>query len=368
MLRLKQDASLLGKMGPARRVALLSHLRFLRRSDHWDQAALAEYVSQTASSVSFEDLAAQFLTTQQVGSPLYARMYAASRLKPRQKLRLVLRHLGAQVDQSGFLQLIGTHQFAPTLAPHAEFLARFRADVQKVFSAGLLTDSLGLRLHLLRSWLDQQFIAYVRHYFAGETDYQKLLDYAQQAGLEMDYTTNAAFHNRVESAFSYPHHMKVQVPASNTMEIKGFNNARMSEFIVDLDTGAFVSEWNVYRKTAAGLIDSDPGRYSRQDQYQIANTESFNYGLPKGQRGDVKQKDHSHQVLDVKHPADPLVRQEATRRFHIPHSGQYVDLVKSAPDLAAWQKVSAKKRQAKYEDYRAWCYEQGMVAGFGQKP
>ena len=356
-------------------IILAKHLRFLRQTDHWDQAALQAYltavqvrVSSVASAEVRESLVDGFEQTQQVGSLIYTLMYEQSRRSAKQKLRLVLRHLGGQVDHAGFLQLQGTHDLAPDLAPHAEFYAAIRANIWQAYPTkeGLNADELGARLHLLRSWFDRQNLQYVRRNFTGLTDWEKLQAYAIQAHQPLDLTTNAAFHNRSEDPESVPQNFKVQLPAHNTANKKRYNNARMAEFIVDLTSGQFVSEWNAYEVDETGWVKT---QVAPADLVQVANTESLNYGIPHGAYANLGKRDRSrHQNLDVEHPADPAARRQATRVLRSPatlaHGGPYVDLVKQLPDLAAWQAVPPAKRSAAYAHYRQVCQQVGTVRGY----
>lgn len=355
-------------------ITLKEQVYLLQKGDHWDKQAIRLYIKKILNSSDettvFQHCAATFEQTQQVGSEIYTSMYLGSRLKAKKKLRLVLRHLGAMVDDNGFLKLNGTHKFAKNLSPHADFYAAFREDVCRTYSGtdGLNTDILGQRLHLFRSWIDLQNIKYIRQNFIGATDFEKLQDYARSEKQPLDLTTNAAFHNRFAQTFNYPQNMKVQVPATNTVTPLNLNNARMAEFIINITTESFVSEWNVYRDNPDGRVDADPQHYSSDQLYQIANTESFNYGIPKGQQHDLPAKDHTHFYIDVQHPADSQVRQVATHTFHSPRpvvaSVQYVDLIKHLSDVAAWQKVPVGQRQEIYQDYTRFCREYGEVVGF----
>lgn len=358
---------------------LKKQVRFLQKNDHWDQMAVQTYIKKVLHRLEEVEtvekallvVTAAFDQAQRVGSPIYTQMYQSSQLKAKKKLRLVLRHLGAWIDEDGFLQLTGSHQFAEELPPHADFYAVLRADVWQTYSAtdGLNRDSLGLRLHLFRSWIDRQNLEYVRRQFNGPTDFAKLQAYAAQTEQSLDFTTNAAFHNRYQQKFTYPHQMKVQVPASNTCKSPGLNNARMAEFIVDLETEQFISEWDVYRQEA-GLVVATPAKYDQTELAAIANTESFNYGIPHGQQADLPVKDQRHNKLDVDHPADPALRRLATQTFHSPKTlvagGPYVDLVKHLADLRAWQSVPLEQKTATYQDYFRACQQHGKVSGFSQ--
>ena len=74
--------------------------------------------------------------------------------------------------------------------------------------------------------------------------------------------------------------MKVQL-TRNSWRLRN-NPARMVEFIINIDRGKFISEWDSYKLTADGKVDSDPAHYSIAKLESIANTESFNYGIPHG--------------------------------------------------------------------------------------
>ena len=76
----------------------------------------------------------------------------------------------------------------------------------------------------------------------------------------------------------------------------------MVEFIVNLDTGEFDSQWDAYdkHKLADGRYDSNPDHYSKYELKEIANTESFNYGPSKGENTDVSGiYGGKHGMLDV---------------------------------------------------------------------
>lgn len=99
--------------------------------------------------------------------------------------------------------------------------------------------------------------------------------YGQFFHLTFDYTTGARFHNRMVGDFDYLRNMKIQVPKRKT-KLWEPNNARMSEFIVQISTGEFVSEWGIYRQLPNRRYDSQPDHYSVRELGPVANTESFN--------------------------------------------------------------------------------------------
>ena len=98
----------------------------------------------------------------QVGTPLYVAMLQNSDLTAHQQLALILdQHLQTSVDSTGFLQL-DSHKFrlADDLTPQSFFYPYFRQLVVDAYSTplGLDQDSLELRVHLFRSYLERQNI------------------------------------------------------------------------------------------------------------------------------------------------------------------------------------------------------------------
>ena len=299
----------------------------------------------------------------QVGTPLYVAMLQNSDLTAHQQLALILdQHLQTSVDSTGFLQL-DSHKFrlADDLTPQSFFYPYFRQLVVDAYSTplGLGQDSLGLRVHLFRSYLDRQNINYLRHYPAAEesTDYQRLLKYCADHRLTLDYQTGANYHNRYHGHFDYPRNMKVQLMRDSNRQ--RYNNGRMIEFIIDLDGGHFVSQWNVYRITTDGRVDADPRHYSIAELYQVANTESFNYGLPKGVYQVPTAYRKTHRYLDINQPADSQIRRQAKKYWRYPydynHGGSFAEVVKNGgdKDVRCWQSIPQARRQAVYDNFIA---------------
>ena len=221
-----------------------------------------------------------------------------------------------------------------------------------------------------RYYLDRQAIYYIRSHYEGEKDYEKLLAYGKENNIEFDYTTGANFHNRFKESegFKRPYNMKVQVPKGNSSKDKDLNNARMVEFIVNMDTGEFESQWDVYdkHKLANGRYESDPGKNINDDELrEIANTESFNYGPSTGQNSDVtKFYEGKHGMLDVNGTPEPATRSKAKKQFHSEddlgdvdkdtgHVGQFADIVrKGHEDYEAWQRnTKGMSEEEKVEEY-----------------
>ena len=258
----------------------------------------------------------------------------------------------------------------------------FRRDVVKAFGNDNLDpkerekysdEELALRqqVHFFRYYLDRQAIYYIRNHYEGATDYEKLLAYGKENNIEFDYTTGANFHNRLEKSddFQRPYNMKVQVPKGNTAEGDDLNNARMVEFIVNMDTGEFDSQWDAYdkHKLPNGRYNSDPSVYSEDELREIANTESFNYGPSTGQNSDVTEfYKGKHDKLDMNTP-EPATRARAKELFKYEldlgevdedtgQKGQFADIVrKGHEDYEAWQRnTKGMSEEEKVEEYNKY--------------
>ena len=230
-------------------------------------------------------------------------------------------------------------------------------------------------MFFFRYYLDRQAIYYIRSHYEGANDYEKLLAYGKENNIEFDYTTGANYHNRFEKSdgFKRPYNMKVQVPQGNSAKGKDLNNARMVEFIVNLDTGEFDSQWDAYdkHKLANGRYDSDPDHYSKDELKEIANTESFNYGPSKGENTDVSGiYVGKHGMLDVDGTPEPATRTEAKKLFHSEddlgkenkrtgHIGQFIDIARGGghEDFEAWKEntkdLSEKEKIEEYNRFKS---------------
>ena len=358
----------------------------LKEKDGWDKDAIKGYVKgvskRTADIKTGSELNARrdalYAETKEIGSDIYTEMYAASKLDSKAKVELVLKQLGAETDKKQFMHLTSkTHKISENLPPHGDFNMYFRRDVVKAFGDKHLNykeDLLRQQVHFFRYYLDRQAIYYIRSHYEGANDYEKLLAYGKENNIEFDYTTGANYHNRFEKSdgFKRPYNMKVQVPQGNLAKGKDLNNARMVEFIVNLDTGEFDSQWDAYdkHKLANGRYDSDPDHYSKDELKEIANTESFNYGPSKGENTDVSGiYVGKHGMLDVDGTPEPATRTEAKKLFHSEddlgkenkrtgHIGQFIDIVRGGghEDFEAWQRntkgMSEKEKVEEYNKFK----------------
>lgn len=371
----------------------------LKEKDGWDKDAIKGYVKgvskRTADIKTGSELNARrdalYAETKEIGSDIYTEMYAASKLDSKAKVELVLKQLGAETDKKQFMHLTSkTHKISENLPPHGDFNMYFRRDVVKAFGDKHLNykkDLLRQQVHFFRYYLDRQAIYYIRSHYDGANDYEKLLAYGKENNIEFDYTTGSNYHNRFnpKEGFKRPYNMKVQVPQGNSAKGKDLNNARMVEFIVNIDTGEFESQWDAYdnHKLADGRYDSNPGKYSNEELREIANTESFNYGPSTGKNSDVtKFYEGKHGMLDVSGTPEPATRTEAKKRFRYEddlgkkdentgHVGQFADIVRGGghEDYEAWQKVPDEDKQKVYNDYINWAGDDynGILDYFKEK-
>lgn len=371
----------------------------LKEKDGWDKDAIKGYVKgvskRTADAKTGSELNARrdalYAETKEIGSDIYTEMYASSKLDSKAKVELVLKQLGAETDKKQFMHLTSkTHKISENLPPHGDFNMYFRRDVVKAFGDKHLNykkDLLRQQVHFFRYYLDRQAIYYIRNHYEGANDYEKLLAYGKENNIEFDYTTGSNYHNRFnpKDGFKRPYNMKVQVPQGNSAKGKDLNNARMVEFIVNIDTGEFDSQWDAYdkHKLANGRYNSDLSAYSDDEFREIANTESFNYGPSKGQNSDVtKFYEGKHGMLDVGGTPEPATRTEAKKRFRYEddlgkkdentgHVGQFADIVRGGghEDYEAWQKVPDEDKQKIYNDYINWAGDDynGILDYFKEK-
>lgn len=333
----------------------------------WDEAAITVFQSASQSQSNTTTLSDSLVL---IGSPLYEKMFDALQLSATAKLTLIFSHLEATIDKHQFLQLAGPYRLDPELPPHALFFSKLRRSVQLAFptAEGLGTSPIGRKVHLFRSYIDQHNLTYIRSHYDGKSDYEKLQHYLADFKLTCDYTTGANFHNRAQDAFRFPANMKLQIPQKKTAP-RPYNNARMAEFIIEIATGRFVSEWNCYTRLPNGHYQSDPAAYELSHCRDIANTASFNYGVSHGQNHDIAKNDQSHQWLDVQHPADPLLRKQATRLWKSEadynKTGFYADLVKRGPrDVSAWHTIPVTKQSETYHEFVTFCRKKRRNKGF----
>lgn len=360
-------------------------------NDGWDWAARKAYFSDSLEhhhkdEKYLQTLERQWQRVHRVGSNVYTKMLKSSHLSAKTLVtNLIERHLGGKIDPNNFLQLNADrkakYHLDEKISPLNSLFPTIRDLVVQTFPKDKTlkdvsrenTDNLGqlaTEVHLFRSYLDRSYLKYIQSYQGKDgklkqaTDYQRLQQFIKDYHLEADYGTGANAHNR--RLKDYPENMKVQLMKDS--KNKRGNNARMIEFIVNLKDGHFVSEWNAYDKhTIDGQIDFNVSNYSDDELKGIADTESFNYGVPIG-TGNAKvagmyQKSHSN--LDYSHPADSVIREKATEKYSSPRDydktdkktgerGNYADIVKQEKDIQAWNSVPDSEKAATYHKFVKW--------------
>ena len=247
---------------------------------------------------------------QQVGSPLYTLLYQAygnrttQSLVNYEKLKLVLFHLGAAIDDQQLLQLTSaSYQIDASMPPDALFLSLFAKSVQLAFNQQRLTDR---RIHQFRMYLDEHNLKYIRQYWqkSGETDEQALANF-----VAWRQSTNPQYWLRREPARFHNKYQIGQVRPTTFPNHKRLTPDFHSEWIID-QTGQFVSQWQVLKRTATGMVKSHPSDYQlTPDQCrQLLNGESFNY---------ANANNLSHVQLDSWPPQtqDHLLRQTAAKNW-----------------------------------------------------
>lgn len=358
MMNLEQQLSNLAKEGWDKR-----SLRYYRRN----------YFKQAASAPidCWQEI-------HEVGTPLYTKMLQRSWLPARLKIQLVLNHLGTYVDEHNFLQLAPTAKYHiwADLAPLAEFNVLFRTLVLQLYgkapknSRPLVQENSDFtrRLNLFRGYIDRQAISYLRQtYPVLPNDFWRLAVYAKQCGVELDFETGANYHNRhlAEQSDFVPENMKVQLAKNSSYGyFSRFNDARMVEFIINVDTLEFVSQWNVIKQEKTGKFYSDPEKYTVSELRALADTESFNYGIPHGKGRVPWRYRYSHGNLDGVNPLESDLRKRAKKFWHADGDAKkeangYGDLVNSngIADILCWQNVSRENRLALYRNYTSWLYQ-----------
>lgn len=93
------------------------------------------------------------------------------------------------------------------------------------------------------------------------------------------------------------------------------------------------------------MIDADPKHYSVDELYQVANTDSFNYGVPKGVYQVPATYRGTHRYLDIHQPANSRIWRAAKDYWQYPHDydrgGNFAELIKDGGDVdvRTWRSV-----------------------------
>lgn len=226
-----------------------------------------------------------------VGSDVYTYMFESSQLKAKKKALLVIAQMGGYLDENGMLQLKDGDEFYLSMEPHSVFLEDYAQCVRDAYQKKnktykRLDDTM---IHQFRMYIDKHNIEYVRNNFDGKTDYEKLKNYAAEFEFSLYYGEPSRHHNKIQkdSAFDGQKYDKILTPN------------RLSEFIINVETGEFVTEWDVLKTKDTQTVMSKDSSYKKEkesSQKKVVDTESFNYAP-----ADYVE---AHQMLDVL-PASP---------------------------------------------------------------
>lgn len=302
----------------------------LRVEDGWDKSAIEEYFKaankqtrELTAAEAMEKIAELYSQTLLVGSDLYTKMYEACGYSDQGKIDMVLKQLGARIDENGALQLTGSHKLFEKMPPHAEFLNTWAKTVQKAYSGKELDDA---RVHQLRMYIDRNNINYVRtKYGEGVSDEEALRQYALT---ELDGKKMIA-----EKGRKHNKSLKTEGYTPGNENRKRTSPDFHSEFILNND-GKFVSQWNVLETDKNGNVITDWEYYKKKYptaeaqknfESQIMNGESYNYG---------NKNDKEHDRLDSKSTKnDYSLRKNIKKSWDEPKDDREYD----------WTKIDNKK-------------------------
>lgn len=289
--------------------------------NHWDTAAINTYFEEIAKIGATQKkylltkiIKKTYDKTTLVGSALYLKMYKKYDGTDREKVQLLMKQMGAEIDENNFLQLKGPLWFDPDMAPDNPFLKEFSTNVQRAYPEGMdynknvekdktITEQELQKTFQMRHYFDLQNIFYIRSHYEGKTDYDKLMNYSKEYPL---ISKGARLHNR-----------KKDGKFDKQVNDKILANENRGEFIVNTKTKEFVSQWDQYKtREGKGIfiqdkegdtigirlknIETNPEYYNLSEQAgkEIADTESMNYG---GKDSDLHDKyDVSHGGLSKK--------------------------------------------------------------------
>lgn len=321
----------------------------LSKREGWDKKAVFAYLDvvdykfsqfsrgyegqQITREEYLEQLERIYQTAHLVGSDVYTHMFDASTLKPKKKALLVIEQMGGYLDANGMLQLKGRDLFYLEMPPHAEFLESYAKAVRDAYQKKNETYRRldNPMIHQFRMYIDKHNIEYVRSHFDGRTDYEKLQNYAKEFGFSLYYGEPSRHHNKVSE----------QEPFREQKCDKILTPNRLSEFIVNVETGEFVTEWDILKNTAAQNVASSSGDYPLEvaaSAKKIVNSESFNYAP-----ADYME---AHQKLDVL-PASPSEKEDG--KWYLENG-----LKKKIKEI--WKSPNKKEYREKYRTSRDYLH------------
>ena len=200
--------------------------------------------------------------------------------------------------RTGMLQLKDGDEFYLSMEPHSVFLEDYAQCVRDAYQKKnktykRLDDTM---IHQFRMYIDKHNIEYVRNNFDGKTDYEKLKNYAAEFEFSLYYGEPSRHHNK---------NSKRQLHLTEQKYDKILTPNRLSEFIINVETGEFVTEWDVLKTKDTQTVMSKDSSYKKRKKApkkKVVDTESFNYAP-----ADYVE---AHQMLDVL-PASPAKEKKA---------------------------------------------------------
>ncbi len=279
----------------------------LADSAGWDKRAVFAYLeavdnkfgqfakgyegAQITQEEYLEQLDRVYKSAHLIGSDVYTYMFESSQLKPKKKALLVVEQMGGYLDENGMLQLKDGDEFYLNMEPHSVFLEDYAQCVRDAYQKKnktykRLDDPM---IHQFRMYIDKHNIEYVRNNFDGKTDYEKLKNYAAEFEFSLYYGEPSRHHNKVSKDGTFDEQKCDKILTPN----------RLSEFIVNVETGEFVTEWDVLKTGNGQIVLSRSSSYQKEkerNRKKVVDTESFNYAP-----ADYVE---AHQMLDVL-PASP---------------------------------------------------------------
>lgn len=328
-------------------LVLLAETRELEQETGWDKAAISAYLEavdykfrefqkgyegwQITPEEYLEQLNCIYQSAHQIGSDVYTYMFEASEIKPKERVLLVIEQMGGYVDSNGMLQIEGADLFDIGMPPHSEFLEDYAECVRMAYEKeGKQYRQLDNdMIHQFRMYIDKHNIDYVRKHFDGKNDYEKLRNYAKYFEFELYYGEPSRHHNKIEKGKKFGEQTYDKILTPN----------RLSEFIVNVETGEFVTAWDVLKRDGGGKIVSAKESYSgilERLEQELVDTESFNYA--------PAEYTEAHQKLDVL-PASPSKDKDSS--FYLEHNlKKKMKEAWKSPDRTVY-----KEKYRKPEDY-----------------
>ena len=265
-----------------------------------------------------------YQSAHQIGSDVYTYMFEESKISPKKKALVVIEQMGGYIDKNGMLQFGTGDRVAPEMAPHSAFLEDYAECVRNAYKKKNLDNEM---IHQFRMYIDKHNIEYVRGYYEGKTDYERLKAYAKNFNMKLYYGEPSRHHNKTEKKEKFKEQRYDKILTPN----------KLSEFIIDIETGSFVTEWDVLAKTKSNQVQSKTSAYKNIEKSQkkkVVNSESFNYA--------PADYNDAHYRLDVL-PATPADRKKKTyldngfkrslkKIWQSPKRAQYKEKYKSPKD------------------------------------